>query len=377
MSEKFKKILQLQREVPLAWEVSDLPPETKLLDVGLFCVLSRRLTAAQAEKVLKALTSAYPDWNELRIAQVQEFLHLLPARNDGLQLEVARDVKTYLQEVFQKNHGFDIEFLREDLGEAGKFVSQLGFLGASAGHYLLWKASAGNVPATSGIVRVLDRLGLVKRTSSMRKAQDALNKLVPEDARREFSLRFGVVVERWCDAKKPLCWECALVELCPHGRKVRKDWTVQQKRFEEQRRREGERRSKDEEKVRRKTEQEAKRRAVEDAKRKAKEERDKKRIEAIKAREEARRKAVQKREAEKAAREAALNKARLAKQKAADKAEKRTAKKVPVKKTPPAKGKAPSKSKSAPKKKTDAPAKKKGGTRPSRAGKASRRGRQR
>jgi endonuclease III len=359
VSEKFKKILQLQREVPLAWEVVDLPPEAKLLDVGLFCVLSRRLSAAQAEKVLKALSSAYPDWNELRISQVQEFLHLIPSKSEELSLAVARDVKTYLQEIFQKSHGFDLEFLREDPGEAGKFVSQLTFLGASAGHYLVWRAGGGNVPATAGIVRVLDRLGLVKRTSSMRKAQDVLNKLVPEDARREFSLRFGLVVERWCDPKKPICWECVLVEGCPHGRKARKDWLVQQKRFEEQRRREEERRAKEEEKLRKKAEQEAKRRAVEDAKRKAKEDRERKRIDAIKAREDARRKAL-------AAREAAREKARLAKQKAAEKAAEKRGSKKPASKKP-----------AASKKKGSPATKKKSGSRPSRSGRSRDRGRQR
>ena len=183
MSEKSKKILQLQEQIPVDWDVKDVPHDTNLLHIGLLCVLARRLTPAQAEKTQKALVAAYPDFNELRVSQVQEFVKLIATKSRETGLLVASDVKTYLQEIFQQNHGFDIEFLREDLAEGAKFLSELIFLGGSAGHYVLWCAQAGRVPATPGIVRALDRLGLVKRTSSMRKAQEALDKLIDELAR--------------------------------------------------------------------------------------------------------------------------------------------------------------------------------------------------
>ena len=39
-----------------------------------------------------------------------EFEHHVKTKNSGLQREVAASIKEYLQEVFQKNHGFDLEF---------------------------------------------------------------------------------------------------------------------------------------------------------------------------------------------------------------------------------------------------------------------------
>ena len=153
--------------------------ELTLLEAGLVCILARHLSGAQVEKTAKALRQAYPDWNELRVSQIQEFQDLVRTKNGELRADVARDVKAYLQEVFQENHGYDLEFLREDPTEAAQFVRHLSHLGASAAHYLLWLASDGAVSVSSGIVRVLDRLGLVRRTSSLRKAQETLAPLVP------------------------------------------------------------------------------------------------------------------------------------------------------------------------------------------------------
>lgn len=301
MSEKAKRIAEIQALIPKRWTPPKLEAtqsDLTLLEVGLLCVLTRDLSGSAAEKTLTSLRTAYPDWNELRVSQVQEYQGLVKSRSADLQRKVAHEVKEYLQEVFQKNHGFDLEFLREDPAEAGKFVLQLPHLGASAGHFLLWLASGGQVPASAGTIRVLDRLGLMKRTSSVRKAAEALDQVVPPEGRQQFGVDFGLVIENWCDAKKPICWECVLVEECRYGKKVFKDWKTQQKRLEVQRKREEERRRKEEERARKRAEAEAKKRAREEARQAREEERRKKRE-------------AKKREAEKlaAARRAAKEKA--------------------------------------------------------------------
>src|SRR5262245_43966758 len=241
-----------------------------LLEQGLLCVLTRHLPEAQAERTIGVLRSSYPDWNELRVAQVQEFRELIPAKDLQAKTRVAAAVRDYLQEIFQKNHGFDLEFLRQDPLESGKFVLSLDYLGASAGHFLLWRAANGGVPLTSGVVRVLDRIGLVKRPASLKKALPTFEALVAPERRMEFGLKIGKVIEDWCDAKKPICWECALVEPCHHGKKVLREWRAQQKRLEVQRKREEERRAKEAEKERRRAEAEAKKRAAEEVRAKKK-----------------------------------------------------------------------------------------------------------
>lgn len=309
MTEKSKKIAELMAKVPSAPTVAELPDDTPLIDVGLACVLQRTLTDVQAERTLRALRAAFPDWNELRISQIQEFQGLVQTKRPELQAQAARDVRAYLQEIFQRNHGYDLEFMRRDPVEAAKFVLQLVFVGASLAHYLLWLANRSEPPMSNAIIRVLDRLGVMKRTSSVRKAQAAIESHLPEEMRRDFAVRFGYVVERWCDAKRPTCWECVLVESCPVGRKVQREWKVQQQRLEVQRRKEEERRRKEEEKARKRIEAEAKRHARELERQRRNEERKRRQEEARRAKEEERAKRAAERAAVAAKKTAAAERA--------------------------------------------------------------------
>lgn len=266
MSEKSNRLADLLTKVP--------PPATPLpsvegktlLEIAFLCVLYRRLSESAADKTLTALAGAYPDWNELRVSQMQEFQHLIQTKSTELAVLVARDVREFLQEIYQKIHGFNLDVIKGDIAEAARFASNLPFLGASAGHYVLSLACPTELPVSPAIVRTLDRLGLAKRTSSIKKAQAGIESFVPESMRRDFAIRLGFVVEKWCDAKKPLCWQCPLVVSCPFGKKTERDWKQSQRRLELQRVRDEERQRKDVEKERRRAAADEKRRMVAKAK---------------------------------------------------------------------------------------------------------------
>lgn len=266
MSDKSQRLAELLAKVPqpaTPWPSGD---GRSLLEVGFLCVLQRRLSESAADKTLAALAAAFPDWNELRVSQVQEFQHLIQTKSTELSVLVARDCIEYLQEIFQKIHGFNLDVLKGDLAEAARFASSLPFLGASVGHYLLQLACPGEMPISPPLVRTLDRLGLAKRTSSIKKAQAGIEGFVPEPMRRDFAIRMGYVVEQWCDARKPVCWQCPLVQACPFGKKVEREWQQSQRRLEIQRVRDEERQRKDVEKERKRAAAEEKRRLIAKAK---------------------------------------------------------------------------------------------------------------
>jgi endonuclease III len=266
LSEKSQRLADLLAKVPASSVPLPNADGRTLLEVGFLCVLNRRLSEGASEKTLQALAATYPDWNELRVSQVQEFQHLIQTKSNELALQVGRDVREYLQEIYQKIHGFNLDALKGDMAEAARFASHLPFLGASIGHYLLHLALPDETPISPAVVRTLDRLGLAKRTTSIKKAQAGVDSLVPAESRKDFSYRMGLVIERWCDAKKPLCWECPLVPNCPFGKKVERDFKQAQRRLEVQRARDEERAKKDAEKERKRVIADEKRRAIAKAK---------------------------------------------------------------------------------------------------------------
>jgi heat shock protein HslJ len=77
----------------------------------------------------------------------------------AVEPEARRRAHEWLQEVYQKTHGFDLEFLKDDAAAASKLVTQMPFLGLSGASFLLWLASGKQLPVHQALVRVLDRLG--------------------------------------------------------------------------------------------------------------------------------------------------------------------------------------------------------------------------
>jgi len=282
VSQKKPDAAALIRKVQLRWPIPRPPKRgDTLLEQGLVLVLTRHMSQVQAEASVAALQSAYADWNEARVSQVQELAgHLRTAsRKQGFERlrenEIAANaVREYLQEIFQKTHGLDLAFLLDDASASGKWLAQMPFLGFTTGSYLLWFAKEAELPVHTSMVRVLDRMGLLHRTSSIKKARDLVERIIPNGKTLEFLGAVNEVADLWCDTRKPLCHMCPLVEDCQHGRKVFREWKAQQARLDAQRQREERRRllqeKKDEERARREEER-AKKRAEAEAKRRARE----------------------------------------------------------------------------------------------------------
>lgn len=287
MSKKSEVVQKLLKKIASRQALPKPVKDANLLEHGMICVLMRHLPQERAEAVLETLKKVYPDWNELRVAQAQEIAAEMLAKGRKASRETiqgalpqARDVREYLQEVFQKTHSLDLEFLREDLAGAGKLVTQMPFLGLPAASYLLWLAGDRELPVHGALVRVLDRLGLIARTASMKKARDVIDPLVPEGDALAFVAAFGEIADHWCDARKPACHECVLVDDCAYGKKAFQEWKALQVRLEAQRVKDDARRAvlqkKEEARRAREAARDAKRLAAETAKK----EREKKRLDA-------------------------------------------------------------------------------------------------
>jgi endonuclease III len=277
VSKKSDQVVKVLDRIKPRWALPTAVASLNLLEHGMIAVLLRHLDQRKAESALSKLKQAYPEWNEMRVAQAQEIAgHMLglgrrPARADvEAYLPAARDAREYLQEVFQKTHGLELEFLREDLGASAKLMQQMPHLGLAAGGYLLWLAGEKQLPVHAAMVRVLDRLGLVSRAGLAKKARETVGQLVPQGSELRFLQIVGEIADRWCDPRKPICWECPLREDCPFGKKVAHDHRLQMERLEAQRKRDEAKRAvlekKEAEKRRREEERLAKRAAVESAK---------------------------------------------------------------------------------------------------------------
>jgi adenine-specific DNA glycosylase len=347
LSKKSDLIQDLVKKVKLPNPLPDPGVEGTLLERGMYAVLLRELPETRARSAVAALRSKYEDYNETRVSQAQEIALAIAPKGKGLErlgkyLPAARLVKQYLQAIFQEVHGLDLEGLGEDPVGVGRQLASIDMLGAAVTSYLLFVSEGGELPVLAGNVRVLDRINAMSRTSSVRKARELLNPLIKPQDRLSVSYTIGLVADQWCDSRKPVCWECPFLDACPNGKKVFKDWKVQQERLAKQRKKEEARAvalaKKEEARAKRDAEREAKAQLAAEKKRL----KERQRLEKAKAKQdEIRRKKLA---AEKAAeqKKAAAKKAAKKKAPAKKKAAKVTKKKAPkvTKKKAPAKKKA-------------------------------------
>ncbi len=355
---KSPTVVDLLERIPLRAPVPEPVDEFDLIQQGMLAVLLRVVKQKQAESAVRALSKTYSDWNEVRVSQAQEIAGVMNVGARGVP--AARLVKEYLQEIFQNSHGLELEFLREDAAGAARFVGQLPFMGMATANFILWCANGRSVPITPPLIRVLDRVGIVPRIASVRKARAAIEPLVPKGRDLEFIMRFGEVASNWCDPRKPICWECKLVAVCKHGGKVHKDWKEQQARLAAQRAREEarqaaqekkeeERRKREEERERKRAQAAAEKRAREEQRKKAADQRRRDQQRARLEREKRKTQAAKKREADKKkkeaerARKAAAAEAKRKKEAARQAAAKKAAAKKAAAKKAAAKKKAASK----------------------------------
>jgi hypothetical protein len=271
LSKKSDQILDLAKKVEIPHPLPEFEAEGTLLERGLYAVLLRELSASRSKATVAALRKGFEDYNEARVSQAQELARSVAPKGTGpLQLAkylgTARLIKEYLQVIFQETHGLDLEGLAEDPVGLGRQLSSIDLLGAEITSYLLFLAEKGELPVLSATVRVLDRQGSMARTSSVRKARELLEPLIPAGERLAVMYALGIVADRWCDSRKPLCWECPLLDDCRNGKKVFKEWKVQQERQAKQRAKDEARQAaqakKDEARQKREAEREAKARAA-------------------------------------------------------------------------------------------------------------------
>ena len=326
MSKKNALVARILKEVEPSLPLPEhFSPDLPLVEQGALLVLMRHMTQKQAEGSIVALRGAYEDWNEVRVCQVQEIAAHL--KNGGRKADArsrertkaAASLKTYLQEVFQKTHGLELEFLAEDIPEGGKLLMEMPFLGLTQGSALLWLAAGREVPVHLALVKFLDRMGLITRTTSIKKAQGMIGPLVPKDRSLAFTVAFHEAMGGWEDEEAPIFARVEVLQSIAYGKKAFQDWKNARARAEQQRIREEARlavQREREERERAKEEARAQKRAEAEAKRRARE-LEKKRREEDRKRKAAQREAEAKAKAEKAA---ADKKEAAAKREAAKKA---------------------------------------------------------
>lgn len=183
-------------------------------------LLSHRTRNAVSGAAYKTLVAAYPDWNEVRLANVKNIENLI--REVTFPEVKAPRIIEALQWVYNDRKGrLDLDFLKEyPLEKALQYLEQIPGVGVKTSAAVL-NFSHLRMPALvvdTHHHRVAERTGLVPLRSSLDKAARQLAACLPDGwsgqevyDHHQLLMRHG---QKTCFYRKPACPECPIKDQC-------------------------------------------------------------------------------------------------------------------------------------------------------------------
>lgn len=210
-----KRISTIHRRLVKEYGEPPPPRPTPALDELIFTILSQNTNDRNRDRAYAVLRKRFPDWASVAGAPVGELADAI--RIGGLGDTKAGYIRNVLRHVFEERGEYSLDFLKElSDTEALEYLSALPGVGAKTAHCVLAFSLGRDVfPVDTHILRVSKRLGLLPSGTYLTKAHALWAAMVPDGLTYPLHknvIRHGREV---CGARKPLCGDCVLADLCP------------------------------------------------------------------------------------------------------------------------------------------------------------------
>lgn len=209
-------------------------PHGAPLDELVLTILSQNTNDRNRDVAYMRLRRRFQSWEEVAAAPVEAVEAVEEAiRPGGISKVKSRRIQAILLAIedasggpssrpppFGVSSALSLDWLREAPRErAIDFLTSLPGVGRkTAACVLLFSYDMPEVPVDTHVYRVASRLGLIRPRASFDEAHDELRALVDADDSYEIHVNLLRHGRRLCAARRPLCEQCPLLSLCPHGR---------------------------------------------------------------------------------------------------------------------------------------------------------------
>ncbi len=188
------------------------------LDELILTVLSQNTSDLNCGRAYRAMRERYQRWQDVLAADPVELVEVL--RPGGLANQKAPRIQAILAQLAGSEQGLDLEWLSQlEPAEAMSFLTALPGVGAkTASCVLLFSLGMPVMPVDTHVHRIALRLGLIAPRVTAEAAHPLLTAMTPPDRMLEAHLLLIEHGRRTCKARRPLCEQCVLLDLCPYGR---------------------------------------------------------------------------------------------------------------------------------------------------------------
>lgn len=189
------------------------------LDILILTILSQNTNDQNRDRAYKSLKEQFPTYESIvraPTAQVAEAIKV-----GGLHHQKAKRIQEILRRIKRERGAYDLSYLK-DLSTEEAVHELLKFDGVgkkTAGVVLTFSLNKPYFPVDTHIHRITQRLGLVKKNQD---PHDVMNELVPDRLKYQLHLHLIWHGRQTCKARKPLCEQCVLADVCSYPKRSRR-----------------------------------------------------------------------------------------------------------------------------------------------------------
>ena len=179
-------------------------------------ILSQNTNDINRDKAFRALKEHYRSWKEVMDADPAELQYVI--RVAGLAQQKGPNIQSALTEINEKTADFNLDWLKELSVEDTRhwLVNLKGVGPKTAAIVMVFSLGMPAFPVDTHIYRVSGRIGLRPEKLSVEKTHEYLETIGHPADFGHLHLNLISLGRQFCQARKPKCFGCPVVDLCDY-----------------------------------------------------------------------------------------------------------------------------------------------------------------
>jgi endonuclease-3 len=187
------------------------------IDELVSTILSQNTNDINRDRGFNALRAKFGTWEEVRDALSQDVIDAI--RPAGLANQKGPRIQQVLRSITEERGGLDLSFLENlSVEEARAWLTRFNGVGPkTAAIVLCFSLGKPAFPVDTHIYRVTGRIGLRPERMTVEQAHPHLESLFPPETYYPAHLNIIRLGREICQARRPRCEVCPIVDLCDYG----------------------------------------------------------------------------------------------------------------------------------------------------------------
>lgn len=221
IQEHRERLVQVQERLRHKFGTPTWHVKLPAVDELVCTILSQNTNDINRDKAFQALKERYSDWEAVRDADPAELQYVI--RVAGLANQKGPNIQAALRDITEERGEIDLDWLKEkDPEEARNWLVKLRGVGPkTAAIVMVFALGMPAFPVDTHIYRVTGRIGLRPKDLDISKTHAYMEQIANLGYFGSLHLNLISLGREICQARKPKCPICPIIDLCQYEDKTK------------------------------------------------------------------------------------------------------------------------------------------------------------